>query len=85
MPIVNANSRAVQLQRLLPRGEALVALDILTDQQPQLIKYAVLIHIRARPRDNDLQAAVCDQSADRKADAHCGAEAASFLEKHKRQ
>ncbi len=58
---MNANRRAVQLQRLLPRmksgtmlanaavvcpeGEALLSLlDILTDQQPQLIKYAVLIH-----------------------------------------
>ena len=69
----------------MPGGEALVALNILTNQQPQLIKYSVLIHVWTRPRDNDLQAAVCDQSADRKADAHCGAEATSFLEKHKRQ
>ena len=69
----------------MPGGEALVALDILTNQQPQLIKYSVLIHIRTRPRDHDLQAAVCDQSADRKTDAHRSAEAACFLEEQQCQ
>ena len=65
-------------------GEALVALNVLPDQQPELVENAAIVRIRARPRYEHLKDAVREYCPDGDAEEHGRTETAGPFEQHQR-